>query len=269
MFRTMFLRHLHYGYHVRPRVWVTAAATVILTASYLSLSSMLVQVSTPPAVAVAAPKPSPRTGSALPTTTANTANITPACTPSAFSAPSALDLTNAAPGPTIQYESNVPYQIYGNTAAQLANQISLCAPRTDGAALAEFTGETAYVLSWQYTTAVSDAGCQPTNIKVGMHIATVLPSWQPTTTASSALQAKWQRFMLALSTHEAGHAALDRQYTITLTHDLNSLPAMNCANIQSAILNIVNRDTAALNQANDTYDTVTNHGASQGAVIPE
>jgi len=50
--------------------------------------------------------------------------------------------------------------------------------------------------------------------------------------------------------------------------DLTALPAMACSQLASSANGIIQNDVAALNQANTDYDSQTNHGATQGAVLP-
>jgi predicted secreted Zn-dependent protease len=105
-------------------------------------------------------------------------------------------------------------------------------------------------------------------VKVGAHIVTSLPLWQPSTNANVTLVSKWRTFMTNLTLHEAGHAALDKLYAQQLANQLANLPAMDCALVASTVKSVVSANVAALNQANDRYDTTTNHGATQGAILP-
>jgi predicted secreted Zn-dependent protease len=143
-----------------------------------------------------------------------------------------------------------------------------CAPGASGSSEAEYTGETSYSLSWQYNTSVGNNGCTVTNVQVGIHIATALPAWQSTTQAASGLAGRWQQFASALTTHEHGHAVLDANYAAALVQQLGTLGVMNCNNITGTIQNTVDSTVRAMNTANDAYDQQTDHGATQGAVLP-
>ena len=247
-------------------------------AVYLPLASALVQVASPEssvAAAVSTPKaqttttPAPaQTTAVIPVATApQAATIYPNCTPSSFSLPTGLALDSAAVGLTMQQDNPAYYQIYGGTATALRTQIQRCAPGSNGSASAEFTGQTSYDLTWQYST-VNNGNCSLTDVKIGVHIATALPLWQPTSGAASGLPARWQSFASSLATHEQGHATLDKQYASKLLSDLNTVTNVDCGNLSSTVSNIVNADVGALNQANNAYDTATNHGATQGAILP-
>jgi predicted secreted Zn-dependent protease len=168
----------------------------------------------------------------------------------------------------IQNDTPTYYQIYGNTANQLRAQITHCAPGATGSSEAEFTGETSYSLSWQYYTSVSNTGCTVTNVQVGLHIATALPTWQSTAQAATGLSGRWQQFIGALTAHEHGHAILDANYAAALVQQLNALGSIDCNAITSTVQNTVDSTVRALNTANDAYDQQTDHGATQGAVLP-
>jgi predicted secreted Zn-dependent protease len=167
---------------------------------------------------------------------------TPVCTPfKASTLPSSISLTNKADGLTKLVDSPQHYQVYGNNPATIRAQIRQCAPKSGNGAT-EYAAETSYHITWQYN--VVDAGegkCQIAHAKVGVHVAQVMPLWQP---------------------------SLDVQYAQTLLDDLNSFPATSCAQLAQAVKYLTDSDIAILDQANDNYDSSTNHGATQGAILP-
>lgn len=240
---------------VRQSVWLPAVLLLFGMGIYFALVSILVQVS------------SPQTAAAASAPVDATSNTIPGCVPTPSQAPAFLDLSNAPTGLTTQVDPIASYQIYGNTADQLRTQIQQCAPGASGAGGAEYTGETTYVMNWQYT-AVGSTTCTVTNVKVGLHITTALPLWQPIRSATNGLDSRWQSFMNALTAHETGHATLDKQYAAVILQNLNALPAMECAQVDANVKRVVHNEVVLLNQANDTYDATTNHGATQGAILP-
>ena len=185
-----------------------------------------------------------------------------------FSTPSQLNLEYAADGLITQNDAPVHYEIFGNTADMLRSQIRSCGPGATGPANAEFTGQTDYNLDWQYTTAQSGSACTANDVKVGLHTAIALPVWQPTTTAASGLAQRWRNFDAGLLTHEQGHITIDKAYAAKLATDLDNLGSIPCNQMNGRVNALVNTDTALLDQANDSYDTATSHGATQGAVLP-
>jgi predicted secreted Zn-dependent protease len=207
-------------------------------------------------VTVKAPKPAPAIPSA------------PNCVPdTGYAGATQLDLTSAAPGLTQIVDATHNYQVYGYTNTQIREQINQCAPRLSGND--DFTGYTTYRLSWQYNFTIdTNNNCVISNPKIGIHISEVLPSWSASQYATAGLSAKWSSFIGALDTHEHGHIALDQQHAAQILASLQSMPATDCGSVTAAANAIINSGVAALDQANAAYDSSTNHGATQGAILP-
>lgn len=271
--------------HARLSVWLTAAAAVMFMSIYLPLASTFVQALSPAPTAVAAApsiqkrqvatqkataSPAATAVAAAPVTTPAVATTPyPNCTVLYFGMPSQLNLDSAAAGLTVRADAPTTYQIYGNIASELRSQIQQCAPGAHDSSSAEFTAQTSYNLAWQYDTLTNgDGNCNIGNVKVGVHTAMALPLWQPNGNASTGLSDRWQRFTTSLQTHEQGHATLDTAYAAQLVTNLNAIGSQSCTSIANAVANTVNSSVAALNAANDAYDASTNHGATQGAVLP-
>jgi len=262
----------------RPRarlaVWLPALAVTAFAAFYLPLSSLMVAAGTPaPATARAAASRQTSHGAApeapQSSTPASAAALSPvSCSRASSSQPTSLILDSRPPGLSVQIDPLATYRIYGSTADELRDQIKHCAPGASDTALAEFTGETTYNLSWQYSVQVSGDSCRLVNAKVGLHLVTSLPDWPGSSTATAGLTGRWQAFMTGLITHEQGHAALDKIYGAKLVSDLNNLGTIACTALKNDAEAIVQADTTALNQANAQYDAQTDHGNSQGAVLP-
>ncbi len=192
----------------------------------------------------------------------------PNCVPMASVTPAPLSLEAVSTGLTTQNDTATHYQIYGNVASDLATQIQHCAPGADGSTRAEFTAQTTYRLNWQYQIVQGDISCHLADVKVGLHTAVAMPLWQPSTSATSGLAGRWQTFITNLIAHEQGHVALDQQYANKMLTDLQAVSEQSCSELTSLISNTIDADTHALDLANDAYDVNTDHGATQGAVLP-
>ena len=196
------------------------------------------------------------------------AAIIPGCTPISFGNPSELGLTDAAAGLTIRNDQPTKYQVYGDSAGQLRTQIQHCGPHSVSTADAGFTAQTAYTLSWQYEVRQSGSQCSITDVKVGLHTSMALPFWQPTPAASDGLAGRWQRFDTSLQAHEQGHVGIDESYAAKLAASLQNISDTPCHTVTSTVRHTTDAATAALDQANDAYDASTDHGATQGAILP-
>jgi predicted secreted Zn-dependent protease len=246
---------------IRSTIWIPLLAAVVFTSIYLPLASRLVQANTT-ASSVAAATPIQHTPQSTPVPA-----VTP-CIPSTFSTPSHVNLENADTGLTIERDPVTTYQIYGESAAGLRAQIQHCAPGANSTTAAEFTAQTSYNLDWQYNTVMLGDSCTLAAIKVGVHTATALPAWQPDAAATVGLPTRWQTFIQNLTVHEQGHATLDMAYAARIVSQLRSVGTVPCTNVADTVSSLVHSTIAALNQANDDYDTQTDHGTTQGAVIP-
>lgn len=225
----------------------------------------------PPAntqTAPADPLPPQTTDSNSFTITAVVGSHLPDCTPAtSYGLPSRLDLSAVADGLTVVKDPTEYYQIYGRSGAALRRQLASCAPTLGGSAGGEYSGETSYSLTWQYAFLLGQNTCRLTNVRVGLHLNMILPLWRGDTLAANNLKTQWDSFVAGLQTHENGHTDIDRQYATRLMNDLQNLQTDNCTNLASLAQTTIASDTAAINQANDNYDTVTDHGATQGAAL--
>lgn len=198
---------------------------------------------------------------------APTISQVPACTPTSASTPDELGLDGRPMGLSTAQAPTAFYTIHGVTATDIRNQIIRCAPR-EGDSTAKFTGETSYRLNWQYNITSDGSKCYLSDVRVGLNTQINMPDWQTDPAASARLRSEWQRFTTALMSHEQGHISLDRLYAASFTADLEQLRTSDCAAMNAAVQSLVARDTAKLNNANTAYDAHTNHGATQGAVLP-
>ncbi len=182
---------------------------------------------------------------------------------------SSVSLASLASGLTQQIDAPTYYQVYGNTSAQIRAQLQQCGPKINSSGSTEYAAATNHNLAWQYNTIPSSSGvCATSNVKVGLHINTILPQWQPTSSASSGLASAWQKMISGLVIHENGHVAIIQQYSNQLLRDIQTFTASNCGALTATIQPKIDADVASLNRANTTYDSNTNFGATQGAVLP-
>jgi len=262
------------------RTCSAASRIVLLALLALAIGGALYLSTSPRTRMVSAQQSTTQASSAIAATTVKPATATtqpvpaytptpvPSCTPLTSNAATALDLTSAPAGVNLQNDAPAQYRIYGNTASDLRAQIQRCAPGVSGSTGSEFTGQTDYYLNWQYTVIAAGSGCSLANIRVGLHTTVALPYWQPTGGAVSGLAGRWQTFINGLTAHEQGHVDIDKTYAADLYQDLENLGTIPCNTVAANVQTITSSNSAALDNANDAYDTATSHGATQGAVIP-
>jgi predicted secreted Zn-dependent protease len=197
------------------------------------------------------------------TSTPNTnLDAVPECTPAHYKLPTSIELSGLATGVTTVEESLQQYTVYGNTADERLQQLQHCAPG------GEYAGAASYQVTWQYSYSVrSDGLCQIVQPKIGLHLAMILPHWQPGPSASAEAQAKWNTYIRALTTHEQGHYGISKQYAKTMLSELQDLSPQTCNSIKQTADTLLESKLAQLSAAQENYDAVTDHGATQGATL--
>ena len=176
-----------------------------------------------------------------------------------------LALGTIAPGaataaPTEQVATRT-YRVTGSTEAQI--RASIDANRTG-----DYDAETRWFIDWSYTSVVRDGSCRVKTWKTHTRINFTYPRWIVPSDATSALRAKWTRYMSRLRLHENGHAAIGRGVARKIQATLRATTAPTCATLDRTLGTTVRRHFAAGNAADRAYDRRTKHGEAQGAVFP-
>lgn len=191
----------------------------------------------------------------------------PACTPAPTTNLSSLNLSNTDSGLTRQIDSSTNYQLYGYTLDQIKGQAKKCHPKTTEGGDAYFAN-TAYLINWRFDGILTDDGtCHASNVKVGVRVHQTFPTWNNTPQTVAGVATAWKSFVQNLMNHENGHRDLAISYAGELVHDLEVLSADNCEDLAQAATSTAQRQLAALNVANQSYDDRTHHGATQGAIL--
>lgn len=197
-----------------------------------------------------------------------TIKSTEKCAPVSNTTPAPLELTNMPATLEKQIDAPTRYRIYGNDSSDVRSQISACGPVSSGANKVEYAAVTQYQLTWQYQYESDGTKCKITEASVGIHVSQTLPQWQPADSTKKAFAEKWAAFDAALAEHEDGHTAIDVAYAQKLLKDLNQMPPVACDQLKQSVKQLTDSVVSELEQANEVYDSQTNHGATQGAILP-
>jgi predicted secreted Zn-dependent protease len=128
-----------------------------------------------------------------------------------------------------------------------------------------YPGYTSWNISWSISQRLTPNGCSATPANVSLSIDTTLPKW---TNVQSGLAAQWSNFLQNLSRHESGHAELARKGAQKLLLDLENLkPTTNCRMLETAAQKVWDSNYRLMMQSDLDYDSKTNHGATEGAVL--
>jgi len=99
-----------------------------------------------------------------------------------------------------------------------------------------------------------------TSVDIKVPITKEMPVWVDRGTASAADQKKWDTFEAALELHEQGHIKIARKGFQGVGESMLDMPA-------STGKQTFDNGVIRVQGESDDYDTKTNHGATQGAVL--
>lgn len=153
----------------------------------------------------------------------------------------------------------VGYPVRGGTPRSVRESMNDVRPATPSGE--RFDGMT----SWRFATrwqGTADGNCDPSTAEVTMTIVVTLPELEAPQRLNRQERANWERYLKALAGHEHNHVRLAVAGGEQLRTFMRGAP--NCATMQAARAQI----DAAIRDANNTYDTTTRHGATEGARYP-
>ena len=161
------------------------------------------------------------------------------------------------------------YDINGNTPTELAAQMERLGP-TDGTLNGRrYNAWTGWYVKWSYAYNGVTNGCQIGTVKVELSVNYTWPRWNRPGNVSAELGTKWDKFLVALHTHESGHRENGIRAAQEVYRGLSAMPpAPNCDFLQQAATNIGNHLLDGYRQQDVQYDQTTRHGATQGVVFP-
>ncbi len=186
----------------------------------------------------------------------------PACQPTAGLSQQAVNLGQYGDGLTIVRDGARYYQVFGDDAATLRQQIQRCGPQN------EYAADSAYSLNWSYALRANDTGlCRVVGIKIGVRTSMLLPQRAITGNETASLVSSWQSFSASLMAHEIGHVTVAEQYAAQLLATLQAYPLGDCYTMSPAVEATAKAVAGQLVTAQHAYDVTTRHGASQGAIF--
>jgi len=95
-----------------------------------------------------------------------------------------------------------------------------------------------------------------------------LPKWKNLSSADDADKQEWARFMKCLRVHEQGHVDRIRDYVSKqIPKAWQSASASSVAKLKQKLQTLLNKILAQLKKDSKKYDSDTNHGATQDAVL--
>lgn len=182
-----------------------------------------------------------------------------------YSAPATLSLDANSPVLTTVIDNTGYYQVYGSSLSQLRSKVQSCKYRV--AIAGNYHAITARQINWSYGTSQNGDTCTLIDLHFGLHIAQLLPTFTPTASTPASVVAAWNTYAANLATHENGHVAIATQHVEQLVTRLQAIGPMRCDLLKSQVAVMISSELTILNTEDTLYDSRTNHGATQGAVL--
>jgi predicted secreted Zn-dependent protease len=156
------------------------------------------------------------------------------------------------------------YPVTGGDVAGIGRSMVAMAPRENGEPA---RGLTHWWVTWHANWAPA-GHCRVTDVDVQLRAEVTLPSWTPPADADAVVRRRWERFLSALSVHEAGHVDIGTAAAAEISRTLQQVTAPDCGFMERrthALVDGLLNDYIARDRS---YDRQTRHGATQGAVWP-
>lgn len=165
---------------------------------------------------------------------------------------------------TLRWTTN-HYIVTGTNLAQIRQSMEQARPWKD----AEYLGRTDWRIDWRYEVESSANGCRCKSFTTQTTILITLPRWTPPAGTDEAVVQSWKKFINALGEHELGHARLALAALAELhkrVKDIASQP--DCPGLRQKIDDTARRVIDEHRQRDRDYDVKTNHGATEGVILP-
>lgn len=129
-----------------------------------------------------------------------------------------------------------------------------------------FHGYTEWFVRWQFRWRYDERSCWITDVDVTLDATITLPELY---TDDARAQARFDRYIAALTEHEEGHLANGRQAAEEVAESIADLERNTCAELEADANAIGKARVKAANARDKAYDKRTQHGRTEGAWITD
>lgn len=166
---------------------------------------------------------------------------------------------------SVHYKYN-GYQVAGNSLADIQKSIVNSEVRAeDGYA---YTAKTTPKFIWKYNFLPANGMCSIKSVDVDVEISYYLPELSNINGLSGKDKKEWRRFYNAVYRHEKGHADLSINAAKELEWEATSVsPKPSCAEAARTANMLISFAMQRHDKEQIVYDSRTNHGTSQYAVL--
>lgn len=166
---------------------------------------------------------------------------------------------------TLHWTTNY-YTVKGATLAELHDSLQRTRPWKDRPPR---HAATVWQIDWRFDVVRSAGLCRCSSFTTRTVITVTLPRWTPPTNASPETVSTWNRYFVALAKHEAGHADFALRAAREQHKRVSQLGAeTDCEALKRRINDTALQVLAEFRGQEQEYDRRTDHGATEGAVLP-
>ncbi|MDX2229629.1 MAG: DUF922 domain-containing protein [Leptolyngbyaceae cyanobacterium bins.349] len=173
--------------------------------------------------------------------------------------------STSSPAVSIAYRY---YPITGTTASELRSQMAARGPR-DHQEGRSYDARVDWAVKWSYRHGRMGNQCRIRNANTRVSVTYTMPKWNIPPGAERSLIADWHRYLAALQLHEDGHKNHGVEAGQDILNALSQLPAAHtCPALEATAQATAQAVIKTYNQKDSTYDLITRHGYTQGAIFP-
>jgi predicted secreted Zn-dependent protease len=132
-----------------------------------------------------------------------------------------------------------------------------------------FFAHTHWRLTWNFRVESGNGSCRLASATTELDVDMTLPRWDAPPSASPELVKRWNTFMKALRKHEDGHRDIAVAAANAIEkHAVKAAPETSCEMLKKTLSQIADSTLHEYRDRENSYDTTTMHGRTQGATFP-
>jgi len=166
---------------------------------------------------------------------------------------------------TIESTEYKYYEISPRTPYEIKPELMRRSPIRAGGG--SFNGHTDWYIDWKYYSAQGPHGCQLIDTQTKVHVVHILPALSEYVTDKQTIEV-FNKFNKALKQHEKNHGKNGLSAAREMDKAFNEIPPQpNCRMLSRMVNDIGNSIVQKYAQKDSEYDSLTNNGETEGAVI--
>ena len=166
----------------------------------------------------------------------------------------------------VQWATNY-YSVSGTNLAEVHRSIRRSRPWKNNS---DAYGVTEWRVDWRFDLQGTDNGCRVQRFTTKTSIKITLPRWAQPTNAEPGIREVWNRYMKALEQHEGGHAQIGLAAAAEIRRKAIALSSSGtCDALKQTVNDSCSQALTEYRKKDEHYDRQTEHGATQGARLPE